>query len=230
MGLGVYKGYPLYRLPGPSNRYSQWLLENDLGGRDTSYCHDNTAIRKRCRVELSLLANCGRDRRIWVVELYPRGSKWIRRSPWKQRHVSMSDRKLWIKPALFENLNFSCQDRKCGCLLLSNILFSPISDERPETRRIVQIQWLTWPHKGIPDDPTSLLQLLAKVGLRDQSHWLFSDEFVGKQVEKHGPVKKKTIVVHGSGGVGRTGCFIAAHIEKERFVNEQQLSLYESKL
>ena len=82
------------------------------------------------------------------------------------------------------------------------------STEGVEPRSIYQFHYTGWPDHGVPDDPSSVLNILEDVNIK-QDH-----------TEGAGP-----IVVHCSAGIGRTGTFIVIdmlmHILKEQGLNSE---------
>ncbi|CAI5447096.1 unnamed protein product [Caenorhabditis angaria] len=63
-----------------------------------------------------------------------------------------------------------------------------VTNSKSEKRVVNHLQYVNWPHEGVPEDPNSILDLLAFV---------------------KGFASKMPVVVHCVTGVGRTGCFLA---------------------
>lgn len=82
------------------------------------------------------------------------------------------------------------------------------NSEGTEPRSVYQFHYTGWPDHGVPDDPSSVLNILEDVNIK-QNH-----------IEGAGP-----IVVHCSAGIGRTGTFIVIdiliHILKEQGLNSE---------
>eukprot|EP00730_Choanoeca_flexa_P004703 TRINITY_DN11776_c0_g3_i1.p1 TRINITY_DN11776_c0_g3~~TRINITY_DN11776_c0_g3_i1.p1 ORF type:complete len:1344 (+),score=289.51 TRINITY_DN11776_c0_g3_i1:952-4983(+) len=78
-----------------------------------------------------------------------------------------------------------------------------------QVNKIKHIQYLQWADHDVPEEPAELLQLLALT-------------------KQHASKSRQPVVVHGSRGAGRTGSFLAAHIELNRFDNERKLELFQT--
>ncbi|KAH9578258.1 PTP type protein phosphatase [Trypanosoma melophagium] len=74
---------------------------------------------------------------------------------------------------------------------------------RGEKRQIQHIQYIGWPDQGIPETSAPLMEIIQTMGKSESSI--------------QGP-----IVVHCSGGIGRTGVFIALHIALAQFQMEKK--------
>lgn len=66
-----------------------------------------------------------------------------------------------------------------------------------EGRIVTQLQFLGWPDHGIPERPESILDLVHRLEETRQRH----------------SMQTKPVIVHCSAGIGRTGAFLAVHIQ-----------------
>ncbi|AIO02681.1 tyrosine specific protein phosphatase, putative [Leishmania panamensis] len=76
------------------------------------------------------------------------------------------------------------------CLLLRNV--------RGDEKEVLHIQYLTWPDQGVPQSSVTLMEMINSIAKSPRS-------------------TRSPIVVHCSGGVGRTGVFIGLHIALAQF-------------
>ncbi|KAJ3598796.1 hypothetical protein NHX12_032760 [Muraenolepis orangiensis] len=93
-----------------------------------------------------------------------------------------------------------CPDYIIRCLTVSN------KGENLE-REVTQIQFISWPDHGVPEEPQLLLKLRKRVNT-------FKNLFSGP------------IVVHCSAGVGRTGTYIGIDAMMEGLESEGQVDIY----
>ncbi|CUG05979.1 tyrosine specific protein phosphatase, putative [Bodo saltans] len=73
-------------------------------------------------------------------------------------------------------------------------------------REIFHLQYVRWPDQGIPQTSAPLMEIIRTLGSSNAS-------------------VRTPIVVHCSGGVGRTGVFIALHVVLAMFQTEQPISI-----
>jgi len=76
-----------------------------------------------------------------------------------------------------------------------------------EKREVRQFQFTAWPDHGIPDHPMPLLMFM-------------------RRVKASNPPDAGSVIVHCSGGVGRTGVFIVIDAMLERIEHEMTVDIY----
>lgn len=81
-----------------------------------------------------------------------------------------------------------------------------VRNENGQERRVFHMQHIRWPDQGIPHSSHGLIEMIAALG--------------------KSPLSTQTpIVVHCSGGIGRTGVFIALHVALALFQLERPISV-----
>ncbi|EPY19641.1 protein-tyrosine phosphatase [Strigomonas culicis] len=73
---------------------------------------------------------------------------------------------------------------------------------RGEEKEIYHMQHVAWPDEGVPDSSVALMEMIQTIGKSPRS-------------------VKSPIVVHCSGGIGRTGIFVSMHILLAQFQKER---------
>eukprot|EP01102_Stenamoeba_stenopodia_P010195 TRINITY_DN3044_c0_g7_i1.p1 TRINITY_DN3044_c0_g7~~TRINITY_DN3044_c0_g7_i1.p1 ORF type:complete len:372 (+),score=69.37 TRINITY_DN3044_c0_g7_i1:387-1502(+) len=87
--------------------------------------------------------------------------------------------------------------RECDDTVIQRVYkLQNLKELESEPRTVTHIQFLGWPDHGVPDTLDVILELVKKI------------ETIREQTSKTTP-----IVIHCSAGIGRTGAFIAAHIQ-----------------
>jgi protein tyrosine phosphatase len=82
-----------------------------------------------------------------------------------------------------------------------------LDDDTLDKRIIYQYHYLVWPDMGVPEDPTSLLQLMDDVN------------------QHHDNPDKSPLVVHCSAGIGRTGTYVIIDTIIKKYREEEGLSI-----